>query len=592
MRRLVLTIAIGDAWRALGQVTHPLMREYAARVGADFRAITEPSGERWGPHWEKLQIYNILGREYDRVIYLDTDCVLRPDCPDLFEVVPESKVGAFNEGLFMPRTEVMRQGLQRYVKGDLGWDGKYWNTGVMVLSRKHRHIFKSPGAEFDFANELMFEQTYLNVAAAVHSTEWHDLRYELNYMPSMQHATGLPMEAGKIAHFAGIHPAQARDYAAALVENWRELAPDYRIRRRVWVDLGGGLGDVIDAEPVLRYALAEIFPGDDVRVTTPWPRVFQGTYPDEMLSFGPESPFGAEPAFQTATVPADATAKIFSFLTHVGSNGTDFASIGLLHMQLPAADKQIRLTVTPADDAEIDGIADGFPLSEAVLIHPGRTWESRTFPVEWWQAVIDGIAAEAPVVLFGLNGEIHGVLPVECPANGLDARDRTTMGGMFALVRRCPVLLTNDSSPVHVAGAFDNGIVLIPSVRHPDLILPTRHGNPYWRASALYKKLTLGEVNRQPCEYYGSHANGPPLGPWTDYLPETADVIAEVLRHHGDTKLYEARRREGAPESSVLGAGGGSADGGSGGNGNGAAGGTGYDLADLAAKSAHQAALD
>ena len=589
MKRLVLTIAIGDAWQSLAQVTHPLMQEYAKRVGADFGAITSPSGEAWGPHWEKLQLYNILGREYDRVIYLDTDCVLRPDCPDLFEIVPENTVGAFNEGLFMPRTEVMRQGIQRYVKGDLGWDGRYWNTGVMVLSRKHRHLFKPPGGEFDFANELMFEQTYLNVAALVHNIEWHDLRYELNYMPSMQHATGLPMEAGKIAHFAGIHPAQARDYAAALVENWRELAPDYKIRRRVWLDLGGGLGDVIDAEPVLRYALAEIFPGDDVRVTTPWPRVFQGTYPDAMLSFGPESPFGQEPAFHAATVPADATAKIFSFLTHVGSNGTDFASIGLLHMQLPTADKQIRLTVSDGDEAEIDGLANGFPLNEAVLIHPGRTWESRTFPDDWWQAVIDGIAETAPVVLCGLNGGIHGVLPVECPENGLDLRDRTTMGGLFALVKRCPVLVTNDSSPVHVAGAFDNAIVLIPSVRHPDLILPVRHGNPYWRASALYKKLTLPEVNRQPCEYYGSHANGAPLGPWSDYLPEAADVIAEALKHHGDTKLYQAGRRTAEAEPSVPDTAGGS------GNGNGRGGGggdTGYDLADIAEQSCAQAAQD
>ena len=45
MKRLVLTIAIGDAWQSLAQVTHPLMQEYAKRVGADFGAITSPSGE-------------------------------------------------------------------------------------------------------------------------------------------------------------------------------------------------------------------------------------------------------------------------------------------------------------------------------------------------------------------------------------------------------------------------------------------------------------------------------------------------------------------------------------------------------------------
>jgi hypothetical protein len=178
----------------------------------------------------------------------------------------------------------------------------------------------------------------------------------------------------------------------------------------------------------------------------------------------------------------------------------------------------------------VDALAGEFDMRKAVLIHPGRSWDSRTFPLEWWQEIIDGIAAEAPVVLMGLQGGIHGVLPVECPGNGLDLRDRTSMGAMFELVRRCPCLLTNDSSPVHVAGAFDNWIVLIPSARLPDFVLPVRREkHPYWRADALYKRLTIEDVECSPVDYYGTHANGF-NGDWKDYLPETADVIAAALR--------------------------------------------------------------
>jgi ADP-heptose:LPS heptosyltransferase len=254
------------------------------------------------------------------------------------------------------------------------------------------------------------------------------------------------------------------------------------------------------------------------------------------LSFGPESPWGDVPCFKMMAV--DETLTTRRPITHVASNACDFASINMLNLQLPASDRQIRLSIFDADRQEIDELAEDFPLESAALIHAGRTWASRTFPVEWWQSIVDKVAAKMPVVLMGKQGEIHGVLPVEAGKNVLDLRDRTTMGGMFELIRWCPVLLTNDSSPVHVAGAFDNSIVLIPSARHPDLVLPWRglpHPAPYYKAVALFKKLTIDEVDRSPCNPVGSHADGPPKGDWSEYLPEVSDVVKAVLSGAKDT---------------------------------------------------------
>lgn len=521
MRKLILTLAIGDEHERLAKITQPLMQAYAERIGAHLGIINARTGD-WSIPWEKLVMYDFLGHSYDRIIFLDNDVLIRPDCPDLFEVVPEDKLGAFDEARFLPREQVMRDGMRIYVVGELPWNCSYYNTGVLVASRKHRHIFKRPEQCIDH----YWEQTYLNIAMAVMGTDVHDIRYDLNMMGSISDITGLPMASAHIAHLAGLHRGTSCEAAAAIVESWKETAPGYKYKRRVWLDFAGGLGDVIDAEPVLRFAVEKVFPEEEVRVTTPWPRVFDG-YKIPIFA-GIENPFGAEGALKLEGCPEQGSG-LWTTLSHVTSNATDFASIGMLHQQLPLADKRARLTVKPEDVKEITELAGEFPLEKACLVHPGRSWASRTFPVEWWQEIIDGIAKGAPVVLCGLQGEIHGWLPVEAHGNVLDLRDRTSMGAMFELVKRCPVLLSNDSSPVHIAGAFDNRIILIPSARHPDLVLPVRNGNPYWRAQALYKRLTIEDISRQPCEFYGTHADGPPVRPWDEYLPETEDVISAVL---------------------------------------------------------------
>ena len=529
MKKLLLTIVIGEEAEYLAAATLPSKEAYAERIGADLKVIRERTG-MWHPSWEKLRLYELLGRDYDRAIYLDNDCLVRPDCPDLFEIVPESAFGAFNEGQCIERTGAMQKGFQDYGCPGLQkyWDGCYFNAGVMVVSRRHRQLFAAPAVRHD----NFIEQTFLNIGIIHHRLDTYDIGHEFNFMGSLVPLTGLPIEAGYIAHLAG-NPAQAaRHIAESILVNWERAEPHYQFRRHIWLDVGGGLGDVIDAEPVLRYLKEQVFPGASVRVTTRWPRPLMG-HADVPVEWGDDNPFDGSYALKLMTKPP-ASDAVWHTLTQVASQGTDWASISALRRQLPLKDREIRLTVFEADEQEIADISGDWPLDASVLVHPGRTWASRTFPEDWWQAIIDRIALEAPVVLCGYNREQHGVLPVTAGANVLDLRDRTSTGALFALVKSCPVLLSNDSGPVHAAGAFENAIVLIPSARHPDLVLPWRHGSPYWKAAALYKKLTIDEVIGKPCLCRPASATALPEGSWAEYLPEQEQVIAQVLTFLGE----------------------------------------------------------
>jgi len=90
------------------------------------------------------------------------------------------------------------------------------------------------------------------------------------------------------------------------------------------------------------------------------------------------------------------------------------------------------------------------------------------------------------------------------------------------------VVVSNDSSPIHIAGAFDNNIVLIPTCKHPDHLLPWRKGSQSYKTVSLYKKLTLDTCDSRPTTVGGSSAefvNGDIL----DHLPNTKDVVDKVL---------------------------------------------------------------
>jgi len=143
MSRAVVTLCIGKDWNEMAQLTHPSIRKYAAKVHADFLLINNPvfGGD---PGYEKFQIGEFLNH-YDRILFLDTDIIVREFCPDLFDIVPERDIGAFIESNYMFWSEEVDQraaiaGMQQEL-GQIGWNKDYCNTGVLVVSKRHQPIF-------------------------------------------------------------------------------------------------------------------------------------------------------------------------------------------------------------------------------------------------------------------------------------------------------------------------------------------------------------------------------------------------------------------------------------------------------------------
>jgi ADP-heptose:LPS heptosyltransferase len=204
----------------------------------------------------------------------------------------------------------------------------------------------------------------------------------------------------------------------------------------------------------------------------------------------------------------------------------------MLRRTLPNLDKTIKLKINVNDiNNVLENLKDKNKDKPGIVIHPGKWWQSKTFPVKWWQEIIDKLSEKLTVYIIGKTiDEKQGYLDVKCPNNGYDFRDITSLGEMIALISHTKCTLSNDSSPIHIAGAFDNWIVVIPTAKHPDHILPYRNGSQSYKSKALYKKLLIDDLETKYTEFYTDTIDTLPIGKnIEDYLPDVKDVVSEIF---------------------------------------------------------------
>ncbi len=521
---LVLTIAIGLGYQTLAALTHPTLRAYAERIGADFQVITTPKVAVTSPHWAKFEIAELL-EKYERILYFDTDIIVRDDCPNLFDLVPDDCLGAFNEAPFVARSRELLIDVCRAYGVTLDtWDNRYFNSGVLVISRCHQELFIKPAHE----ECNFYEQTYFNVKIALLGIKMFELPYQYNRMSCLDAFTGESRLAAYVTHYAGapslqqLLPLVRQDLAT-----WEAKKPDYAFKRNIHVVVSGGLGDQVNAQPAIRYMRNHIYPDDRIVVTTHWPELFAGL-DVEVYKHGQFFPEPDTAYYVTQSLPPPQSIQ-WMVVSNLLCHTVDYASMALLRRILPMADKRIHLNPSSTDTAHLYSEAGYANLKDVVVVHAGRHWQSKTFPLSWWQEVVDELAfAGLTVCLIGHDDDTRGVVPVECPQDGLDLRNRLSLKELIALLKEASVLISNDSAPIHLAGAFDNWIILVPSCKEPEHVLPWRHGSVWWHAQALYKRLTLHDVSSRPTDVHGSSADCE-VQDWSIYLPEVAEVVQAVV---------------------------------------------------------------
>lgn len=230
----------------------------------------------------------------------------------------------------------------------------------------------------------------------------------------------------------------------------------------------GGMGDEICSEPVVRYAVNH-FKDARISIATTRPWIFSHLKFDEVhvLKEGEIDEINY-PDYLTLETYADSQDLCWHFLNHNTMHCVDFASILAYRANLPVAEKQIQLRgIHPV----------GIPQRQ-VIVHPGRSWATKTFPKEWW----DGILTELTLrkiepILIGAEASHGATGTVAVNPNGCrDLRGQLTPEETTGLLQRASVLITNDSGPLHMAASGTAWVALLATAKHPDLVMHWRNG--------------------------------------------------------------------------------------------------------------------
>jgi hypothetical protein len=91
-KKCIHVMVLLDWQLSVADITIPLFKNYASKIGADLNLITQRLFPEWPPEFEKHQIFE-AGKGYDWNIHFNADTLIHPDLEDLTATHPPAEVG-------------------------------------------------------------------------------------------------------------------------------------------------------------------------------------------------------------------------------------------------------------------------------------------------------------------------------------------------------------------------------------------------------------------------------------------------------------------------------------------------------------------
>ena len=175
------------------------IEDYADKIGANFILL---NGRKQGSLFlEKFRIKRFV-EQYKRSIYVDYNHIIKEDCPDLFDIVPEDKVGIFDYSTLIDKTGPeyfqYNQKRLRMLKADafsrfpilshsitdpLEFESEqmdsWFDTGLIVCSSNHANIWNP--ITFPFSQLDHDTSTWMEISIYREGMEAFPLPSEYNY---------------------------------------------------------------------------------------------------------------------------------------------------------------------------------------------------------------------------------------------------------------------------------------------------------------------------------------------------------------------------------------------------------------------------
>jgi len=189
--KLLITTRADSSVEYYSKYTHEIFKNYAKKCNADFLVLDhEPPviADDGNPASFRIMKQYDLHDEYDRILSLDSDIVITPHAPNIFQYVPEDKIASTFEDTVIEERINDRKGAIKNIQEkweDIGWEKNYINSGVFVTSKMHRDIFQPVDGKY-WTGEGS-DDIHLGY-------QIHKLGYEIFELPFQFNHTGLYSE--------------------------------------------------------------------------------------------------------------------------------------------------------------------------------------------------------------------------------------------------------------------------------------------------------------------------------------------------------------------------------------------------------------
>lgn len=171
--------------------------------------ITKPSVNFTNVYFEKFIFLDLL-EEYDRILYLDSDVLITPHAPNIFEIYSdENFFYAYHENSesdYMDRDKYIESITNKiYWPTEENNKFRYFNAGVMLFSKNHKEFFANFKEETEKHPELLSfgDQTILNYLSVKNNLPFKSLSADWNKMSLGMEDPYFERYSSNFIHYAG-----------------------------------------------------------------------------------------------------------------------------------------------------------------------------------------------------------------------------------------------------------------------------------------------------------------------------------------------------------------------------------------------------
>ena len=174
-------------------------------------------------------------------------------------------------------------------------------------------------------------------------------------------------------------------------------------------------------------------------------------------------------------------------------------------LNINSEDKSTHVVITKEAEDFVVNLLKSFEVSSGdrfLAVNPGASCPSRIWPVERFAKVSDILTEKYKFKVFILGGPKEESLGMEVAkhmkSDSINLSGKLSVSQLAALIKKCDLLISNDSGPVHVACALGTAVISIFSRNQPGLH-PRRFAPQGKKSVFLHKQVGCVECIAHDC---------------------------------------------------------------------------------------------